>query len=68
MGCTNPCAMHCLVFIVPRLAQWLSGISLGDRADYANFVGFGGLVPLLPHLCQLSVPEVGVCGVYLETP
>ena len=21
---------------------------------------FGGRVPLLPHLCQLSVPEVGV--------
>ena len=43
-------------------------ISLGDGADYANFVGFRGSVPLLPHLCPLSVPEVGVCGVYLESP
>ena len=43
-------------------------ISLGDGADYANIVGFRGLVPLLPHLCPLSVPEVGVCGVYSESP
>ena len=42
-------------------------ISLGDVAD-ANFLGFRGSVPLLPHLCPLSVPEVGVCGVYLESP
>ena len=43
-------------------------ISLGDVGEYANFVGFRGLVPLFPHLCQLSVPEVGVCGVYSESP
>ena len=35
------------------------GISLGDVADYANFVGFRGSVPLLPHLRPLSVPQVG---------
>ena len=45
-----------------------SPISLGDVEEYANFVGFRGLVPLLPHFCQLSVPEVGVCGVYSESP
>ena len=43
-------------------------ISLGDDADYANFLGFRGLVTLLPNFCQLSVPEVGVCGVYSESP
>ena len=43
-------------------------MSLGDDADYANFVGLRGSVPLLPHLCQLSVPEVRVCGVYSESP
>ena len=26
-------------------------ISLGDGGEYANFLGFGGSVPLLPHLC-----------------
>ena len=46
----------------------MSHISLGDVADYANFVGFRGSVPLLPHLCPLSVPEVWVCGVYSESP
>ena len=43
-------------------------ISLGDGTEPANFVGFQGSVPLLPHLCQLSVQEVGVCGVYSESP
>ena len=43
-------------------------ISLGDVGDYANFLGFRGSVPLLPHLCPLSVREVGVCGVYSESP
>ena len=43
-------------------------ISLGDDADYANFLGFRGLATLLPKFCQLSVPEAGVCGVYLESP
>ena len=43
-------------------------ISLGDDAVPANFVGFRGLATLLPHFCQLSVPEVGVCGVYPESP
>ena len=31
-------------------------ISLGDGTNPANFLGFRGSVPLLPHLCQLSVP------------
>ena len=44
------------------------GISLGDDADPSNFLGFCGLATLLPHFCQLSVPEVGVCGVYPESP
>ena len=43
-------------------------ISLGDVRNPANFVGFRGPVPLFPHLRQLSVPEVGVCGVYSESP
>ena len=43
-------------------------ISLGAYNICANFVRFWGSVPLLPHLCPLSVPEVGVCGVYSETP
>ena len=43
-------------------------ISLGDDADYANFLGFRGLVTLLPNFCQLSVPELGVCGGYSESP
>ena len=34
-------------------------VSLGDDAVCANFVGFRGSVPLLPHLCPLSVPEGG---------
>ena len=34
-------------------------ISLGPYAVCANFVRFRGSVPLLPHLCPLSVPEVG---------
>ena len=46
----------------------LNGISLGDGTEPANFLGFRGSVPLLPHLCQLSVPEVGVCGAYSESP
>ena len=47
---------------------WLQYISLGDDAVPANFLGFRGLATLLPHFCQLSVPEVGVCGVYPESP
>ena len=43
-------------------------ISLGDDGDHANFLGFRGLVTLLPNFCQLSVPEVGVWGVYSESP
>ena len=43
-------------------------ISLGDDPVPSNFVGFHGLATLLPHFCQLSVPEVGVCGVYPESP
>ena len=46
----------------------LIDISLGDDAGYANFLGFRGLVTLLPNFCQLSVPEVGVWGVYSESP
>ena len=44
------------------------GISLRDVADCANSVGFLGQVPLLPHFCPLSVPDVGVFGVYSESP
>ena len=43
-------------------------ISLGDDPVPSNFVGFRGLLTLLPHFCQLSVREVGVCGVYSESP
>ena len=43
-------------------------MSLGDVENCANSLGFRGLVPLLPHLCPLSVPEVVVCGVYSESP
>ena len=43
-------------------------ISLGDDPVPANFLGFRGLATLLPHFCQLSVPEVGVCGAYPESP
>ena len=43
-------------------------ISLWDVTFHANTERFRGSVPLLPHLCPLSVPEVGVCGVYSESP
>ena len=43
-------------------------ISLGNIRNCANSVGFRGSVPLFPDFCQLSVPEVGVCGVYSESP
>ena len=43
-------------------------ISLGDDPVPSNFLGFRGLATLLPHFCQLSVREVGVCGVYPESP
>ena len=48
----------------------IAHISLGDVGveNCANSVGFWGSLPLLPHLCPLSVPEVGVCGVYSESP
>ena len=34
-------------------------ISLGVFAFHANTERFQGLVPLLPHLCPLSVPKGG---------
>ena len=37
-------------------------ISLWDTVFGANTERFQGLVPLLPHLCPLSVPKGGVCG------
>ena len=40
----------------------IARISLGDVAYCANSV------PLLPDFCELSVPEVAVCRVYLESP
>ena len=43
-------------------------ISLWDGTDPANTERFQGSDPLLPHLCSLSVPKVGVCGVYSESP
>ena len=49
------------------LAQGGGGISLGDVENCANSVGFRVSLPLLPHLCPLSV-LVGVCGVYSESP
>ena len=42
-------------------------IPLGVTDNCANSVAFWGSVPVLPHLCPLSVPEVQVCGVYLES-
>ena len=48
----------------------LRRISLGVVAFHANTERFQGLVPLLLHLCPLSVPKGGggVCGVYSESP
>ena len=54
----------------------ITSTTLHALGAYANSVGFQGLVPLLPHFCHLSVPEVGVCGYirkalekgYLEHP
>ena len=43
-------------------------ISLGDVGDCANTERFRVLVRLLLRLCPLSVPELGVCGVYSESP
>ena len=43
-------------------------LSLWDTAFGANTKRFEGLVPLLPHLCPLSIPKGGVCGVYSESP
>ena len=43
-------------------------IILWDGTDPANTERFQGSDPLLPHLCPLSVPKVGVCGIYLESP
>ena len=37
-------------------------ISLGYIRTCANLACFRGLMPVLPHLCPLCVPEVGVCG------
>ena len=42
-------------------------ISLRDVENCANSVGFRESVPLLPYLCPLSVPDVGVCGAYSES-
>ena len=42
--------------------------SLRDGGFYANFVGFCWSPSFLPYLCSLGVPEVGVCGVYPESP
>ena len=50
---------------VVYLRQRLECISLGDVDNCTNSVGFRGSLPLLPHLCPLSVPEVGVCGAYI---
>ena len=43
------------------LPSWASrhNISLGIGAESANFVRFRGSLPLLPHLCPLSVPYGG---------
>ena len=52
---------------IPYQVETCNTLSLGLVADCANSVGFQGLVPLLPHFCKRSVPEVGVCGVYSES-
>ena len=38
-----------------KMCSLLHYISLGDVEESANFVCFMGLLPLLPHLCPLSV-------------
>ena len=43
-------------------------ISVWDTGFHANTERFQGLVPFLPHLCPLTVPKGGVCGVYSESP
>ena len=77
-GAVRPGAVRCGVLwcavgvdfavAVVCLSLFLFGISLGDIRNCANSVGFWVSVPLFPHFCQLSVLEVGVCGVYLESP
>ena len=46
---------------IMKLSPGQTGIS-GDTAFHANTERFQGLVPLLPHLCPLSVPKVGYVG------
>ena len=51
--------MHVLVHVM--CGESVSACtSLGDVQNWANSVGFRGLVPLFRHLCPLSVPEVGI--------
>ena len=59
---------HTMLQFLKMGSRCLYRISLGDDPVPSNFVGFRGLATLLPHFCQLSVPEVGVCGVYPESP
>ena len=60
VGVLGPCSHESQHMACMRL-------SLGDVAC-ANSVGFQGLVQLLLDFCQQSVLEVGVCGVYSESP
>ena len=43
-------------------------ISVWDVWNGADTERFQGSVPLLPHLCLLSVRKGGLCGVYSESP
>ena len=53
---------------ISHYIQHQNTISLRDIRFGANTERFQGLVPLSPHLCPLSVPKEGVCGVYSESP
>ena len=46
-------------FLVQCLCRRGSSISLWDTAFGANTERFQGFLPLLPHLCPLSVPKGG---------
>ena len=50
------------------MARFLHCISLVPTPIVPTQWVFRGSAPLFPHLCPLSVPEVGVCGVYSESP
>ena len=67
-NCCKTSYEHEFLQYLPQGMALIGCIFLGDNGIPSNFVGFRGLATLLPHFCQLSVPEVGVCGVYPESP